>query len=49
MNDETPASDVLALKTEHWSYEDEYRVITNEDFVPIFGAITAVFLEIRTC
>ncbi len=47
VNDNTPASDVLSFKTDHWAYEKEYRFITNEEFVPITGSVTAVFLGIR--
>lgn len=42
------SKDVLRLKTKHWEYEREYRLLTKEEFYPIPGRITAIFLGLRT-
>ena len=40
---ETKAVDILSFKTNHWEYEKEYRIITENDFYSISGKITGVF------
>ncbi len=47
ITEQTKACDVLSFKTDHWEYEKEYRVISNNDFYPIPGKITAIYLGIR--
>jgi len=44
---ETQASEILSFKTDHWAYEKEYRIITNEDYYQITGKISAVYLGTR--
>ncbi len=34
---------VLSFKTEHWKYEDEYRIIQKENYYPITGRIKTIF------
>lgn len=34
---------VLSFKTDHWSYEDEYRIIQSENYYPISGKIKSIF------
>jgi hypothetical protein len=48
LSDGTKAIDVLSFKTDHWEYEKEYRIVTHEEFYPVKGKITGVFLGIRT-
>ena len=42
------SSDVLRLKTRHWEYEREFRLLTTEEFYPITGRITGIYLGLRT-
>ncbi len=42
------SKDVLRLKTKHWEYEREFRLLTKEEFYPISGKITAIYLGLRT-
>lgn len=39
-----PAAEVLICKTNHWEYEDEYRIITDQETFPIAGKIRRVLL-----
>ena len=41
-------TEVLRLKTIHWSYEQEYRLIDKVDYFPITGRITGVYMGLRT-
>ena len=34
---------VLSFKTEHWSYEDEYRIIQSENYYSISGRIKSIY------
>lgn len=47
LDDDSPASDVLAFKTDHWAHEKEHRFITTEEYVSITGQVTAVMLGLR--
>lgn len=40
-------SEVLSYKTEHWEYEEEYRVIHADDYYSIEGRVSAIYLGIR--
>lgn len=42
------ASEVLSKKSYHWKYEEEYRLITNQQFYSVKGQITGVLLGLRT-
>ena len=42
------SKDVLRLKTKHWEYEREFRLLTKQEFYPIPGRITAIYLGLRT-
>jgi hypothetical protein len=45
---ETPDStEILKLKSTHWEYEEEYRIISNEEHYDISGKITAIYLGPR--
>jgi len=45
----SPAStDILRIKSNHWSYEKEFRIISESDFYNISGKITGIYLGIRT-
>lgn len=37
------ATDVLSVKTEHWEYEGEYRIIQDDQYYPIQGRIKAIY------
>ncbi|HWR01314.1 MAG TPA: DUF2971 domain-containing protein [Chlorobaculum sp.] len=41
------AEDVLTRKTDHWEYEQEYRIVTNETYVSVSGRITRIILGAR--
>ena len=47
LSEDTKAVDVLSFKTNHWEYEQEYRIITSNDFYSVKGKITGVYLGIR--
>ena len=34
---------VLSFKTEHWSYEDEYRIIQSEDYYSINDRVKSIY------
>ena len=44
----TRGSDILKTKTKHWEHEQEYRIITENTFYSVDGAIKAVYIGIRT-
>jgi len=39
--------DILSIKTKHWNYENEYRIIQGEQFYDLSGRITGVYTGIR--
>ena len=39
----TSPTEVLSYKTKHWKYENEYRIIQEEDYYPITGRIKSIF------
>ena len=39
--------EILTSKTKHWVYEQEYRIIHDEEFYPVPSLITAVYTGIR--
>jgi hypothetical protein len=47
LSENTKAIDVLSFKTDHWQYEKEYRIITDNDFYSVKGKITGIYLGIR--
>jgi hypothetical protein len=42
------SDDILKTKSKHWDYEQEYRVITSNEFFSIEGKITGVLFGLRT-
>lgn len=40
--------EVLRIKSKHWEYEKEYRIISDEDFFCVSGRITGIHLGLRT-
>lgn len=44
----TSAEEVLGYKTDHWKYEQEYRVITDQPHVSIQGRVKRVVFGVRT-
>lgn len=48
LTEKTKAIDILSFKTTHWEYEQEYRILSNEEFYSVKGRITGVYLGIRT-
>ena len=44
----TRGSDILKTKTRHWEHEQEYRIITEDTFYSVEGAIKAVYTGLRT-
>ncbi|CAG34903.1 DUF2971 domain-containing protein [Desulfotalea psychrophila] len=40
-------NEVLSYKTEHWRYENEYRIIGQDEYYPIKGRVTAVYFGVR--
>ena len=47
MTKDAKAIDVLSFKTDHWEYEKEYRIFSEQEFYPVTGKITGVYLGIR--
>lgn len=41
-------SEILKIKSKHWEYEQEYRLISEEEFFSISGKITGIYLGLRT-
>lgn len=39
--------EILKIKSKHWSYEEEYRLISNEQFFSVSRKITGVYLGLR--
>ena len=39
---------ILSYKTEHWGYEEEYRILHTADYYPIEGRINAVYFGVRS-
>ena len=44
---DTKAVDILSFKTDHWKYEKEYRIVSEQEFYPTPGKITGIYLGIR--
>lgn len=44
---DTSVNKVLSTKTDHWAYEQEYRIIHNNNCFPIPGRITSIYLGPR--
>ncbi|HEX4975521.1 MAG TPA: DUF2971 domain-containing protein [Pseudomonadales bacterium] len=40
--------EILKIKTKHWSYEKEYRLITDKPFFSVSGKITGMYVGLRT-
>lgn len=40
--------DVLSYKTKHWDYENEYRIIQDEEYYSIKGRISAVYFGVKS-
>ena len=47
LTEDTKAIDILSFKTNHWEYESEYRIITEEEYYSVSGMITSIYLGIR--
>jgi len=47
LSSDTKAHEVLSFKTNHWAHEKEFRVITDDEFIPIDRKITAIYLGLR--
>ena len=41
------SEDVLRLKTNHWEYEEEFRIISDVEYFSIKGMLSAVYCGIR--
>jgi len=48
ITENTKAYELLSFKTNHWAPEQEYRIITDNDFFSISGKITNIYVGIRT-
>jgi len=44
---QTSSTDVLSIKTQHWHYESEYRVIQKDIYFPVAGNIKSIYLGHR--
>ncbi len=42
------SKDVLKLKTHHWAYEEEYRIISGQEYFPVHERVSAVYCGLRT-
>jgi len=42
------STEILKIKSVHWEYEEEYRLISKEEFFSVSGKITGVYLGLRT-
>jgi len=47
INEKTKATDILSFKTDHWKYEKEYRIITEDEFYSVSKNITGIYLGMR--
>ena len=47
LRDDTKAVDILSFKTNHWEYEKEYRIFSEEKFYSVNGKITGIYLGFR--
>lgn len=41
------SEEILCLKTRHWAYEQEYRIISSQEFYSVAGRITGVYFGLR--
>ncbi len=48
LTENTAAIDVLSFKTDHWQHENEFRIISSEEYFSVKGKITGIFLGVRT-
>lgn len=42
------STEILRVKSQHWSYEEEYRVISGEEYYSVSGRITGILCGLRT-
>jgi hypothetical protein len=42
------STEILRLKSHHWRYEKEYRIISSEEYYPVNEKITGVYFGLRT-
>lgn len=45
---ESTPKEILSFKTEHWDYEQEYRILQDIDYYDISGRITGIYFGVRT-
>jgi hypothetical protein len=44
----TETTQILRVKTNHWAFEKEFRIISEEEFIPTLGRISGVYFGLRT-
>jgi len=44
----TETTEILRIKTNHWAYEKEFRIISEEEFIPTPERISGVYFGLRT-
>ena len=44
---ETNSNEILETKTHHWCYEQEFRIISDQDYFLVNGKITGIYLGFR--
>ncbi len=38
---------MLTVKTDHWTYETEYRIVQEDEYYPIAGCVRAIYCGTR--
>lgn len=41
------SEEILRVKTIHWTYEQEYRIISDQEFYPVTDRITGIYFGLR--
>jgi hypothetical protein len=44
----TETTEILRVKTNHWAFEKEFRIISKEEFIAVTGKISGVYFGLRT-
>jgi hypothetical protein len=44
----TETTEILRVKTNHWAYEKEFRIVSKEEFIATQGRISGVYCGLRT-
>ena len=42
------STEILRVKSNHWAYEQEYRLISDDEYYPVSGKISGIYFGLRT-